>query len=319
MTAFQSVFAERLAGYVVLRRQLGLRFVNQEAMLHAFDRYVSERDYRGELTEDLARTFATAVAATSATVPGRRYAVVRQFADYLATFDLRTPRLDPKALYRKWRQPPPYIFTEDELGRLLHRATQGSQRHPTSHRAVHAMIGLAASTGLRPREVVGLDVSDVDLDTGRLTIRQTKLDKDRVVPVHATTRAVLRAYAVDRGQLPGAPGETPFFLNTRGRRFQPEHVGYLFGQLVGTIALTSPRGKRPTFSSLRHTFAVHRLVAWYRAGANVQALLPVLATYMGHVHYASTADYLTATAELLGIAADRLGAMPEEVTDGQDQ
>ena len=319
MTAFQSVFAERLAGYVGLRRQLGLRFVNQEALLRAFDRHVSERDYRGGLTEELARTFATAVAATSATISGRRYSVVRQFADDLATFDPRTPRLDPKALYRKWRQPPPYIFTEDELGRLLSRTTQCSQRHPTSNRAVHAMIGLAASTGLRPREVVGLDVSDVDLDTGRLTIRQTKLDKDRVVPVHATTRAVLRAYAVDRGQLPGAPGETPFFLNTRGRRFQPEHVGYLFGQLVGTIALTSPRGTRPTFSSLRHTFAVHRLVAWYRAGANVQALLPVLATYMGHVHYSSTAYYLTATAELLGIAADRLGAMPEEVTDGQDQ
>jgi integrase len=319
MTPFQSVFAERLAGYVLLRRQLGLRFVNQEALLHAFDRYVAERDDRGVLTEALARTFATAVAATSATVPGRRYSVVRQFADYLATFDPRTPRLDPKALYRQWRQPPPYIFTEEELGRLLHRATQFSPRHRTSNRTVHAMIGLAASTGLRPREVLGLDVSDVDLDTGLLTIRRTKLDKDRVVPVHATTRDVLRAYAVDRGQMPGAAGETPFFLNTRGQRVQPENVAHLFGQLVGRIGLPSPRGKRPTFSSLRHTFAVHRLVAWYRAGANVQAHLPVLATYMGHVHYASTAYYLTATAELLGIAADRLGALTPEVTDVQDR
>lgn len=72
MTAFQSVFAERLSGYVVLRRQLGLRFVNQEVMLRAFDRYVHARDYRGVLSEELARTFATAVADTSATVPGRR-------------------------------------------------------------------------------------------------------------------------------------------------------------------------------------------------------------------------------------------------------
>ena len=60
---------------------------------------------------------------------------------------------------------------------------------------------------------------------------------------------------------------------------------------------------------------MRRLVAWYRAGASVQALLPALATYMGHVHYSSTAYYLTATAEMLGVAAERL--ITPEVGHGQ--
>jgi integrase len=97
-------------------------------------------------------------------------------------------------------------------------------------------------------------------------------------------------------------------LSSRGRRFQSYMVGYLFRKLAQRLNLNFPCGA-PTFYSLRHSFAVRRLVAWYRDGVSVQTRLPALATYMGHVHYTSTSYYLTATAELLGIAADRLGTV----------
>ena len=318
MSGFKSVYAEHLAGYVRLRRQIGLRFVNQEGMLRAFDRYVHEHAHVGPLTQELAQRFALSVSDTSTTIPSRRYMVVRQFAEYLATFDPLTPRLDQKAIYRARSQPVPYIFGQDEIERLLRRATEISQRHPVSNRAVQAMIGLAACTGLRLREVVGLDLADVDLETGVLVIRRTKFDKDRLVPVHPTTLDVLRAYAAVREQMPVRPGETAFFLSTRGARFKTANVEYIFRQLARRADLSSPRGRMPTFYSLRHTFAVRRLIAWYQEGADVQALLPALATYMGHVHYTSTAYYLTATAELLGLAADRLGASAREVSDAQE-
>jgi integrase len=288
-------------------------------MLRAFDRHLHELGYEGPLTEELARAFATAVADTSTSTPSRRYGVVRQFAEYLATFDPRTPRLDPKAIYRARLQPPPYVFNEAELEALLRQATKFAQRHPVSNRAIHAMIGLAASAGLRLHEVLGLDLSDVDLATGVLVIRRTKFDKDRLVPVHETTLDVLRAYAAVREQMPGAAAETAFFLNTRGGRFKRDNAVYLFRQLVRRIDVRSPRGKPPTFYSLRHTFAVQRLVAWYRAGTDVQALLPALATYMGHVHYTSTSYYLTATAELLGLAAERLETARREGPHGADE
>jgi integrase len=311
MNGYRSVFAERLASYVQLRRQLGLRFDNQEALLRTFDRYAYERDHHGPLSEQLARDFALSVPATSLTIPARRYLVVRHFAEYLAVYDPSTPRLDPKAIYRIHQQPPPFIFTEQELEQLLRKATEVPQRHKVANLALHAMIGLAVSTGLRRREVVGLDQADVDLETGILIVRRTKFDKDRLVPVHATTLKVLRAYSTARTQMPGALNEIAFFLNARARRYQPDNLGYLFRQLVRRIDLHPPRTSRPTFRSLRHTFAVRRLIGWYREGANVQALLPALATYMGHVHYSSTAYYLTATAEMLGVAAERLVA--EEV------
>jgi integrase len=64
-------------------------------------------------------------------------------------------------------------------------------------------------------------------------------------------------------------------------------------------------GAGPRFHDLRHSFAVRRLVTWYEEKTDVQAMLPALATYMGHVHYTDTAYYLQATSELLGVAVER--------------
>ena len=316
MDVYQSTFAERLASYVQLRRRLGLRFEGQELVLRAFDRYADKHDYRGPLTEQLAMEFALSVRDPTTTAPARRYLAVRHFAEYLATYDPATPRLDPKAILRRWQQPPAYIFTALEIRQLLCQATSFPKRRPISNVALRTMIGLAASTGLRPGEVIDLDRVDVDLDTGMLVIRHSKLDKDRLVPVHSTTLDVLRAYAAERDQLLGTGSDTAFFLNTRARRYQMSNLGYLFRRLVRKVDLHPQGGARPTFHSLRHTFAVNRLVTWHRAGAKVQALLPALATYMGHVHYSSTAYYLTATAEMLGVAAERLFA--QEVSHDQE-
>ena len=200
--------------------------------------------------------------------------VVRHFAEYLATYDPSTPRLDPKAILRSQQQPPPYIFTERETGHLLCETTGFRGRHPVSNASLRTMIGLAACTGLRPGEVMGLDQADVDLNTGVLVIRHTKFDKERLVPVHTTALNVLRAHAGDRDRMPGADAEKAFFLNARGRRYQSDNLAYLMRRLVRRVSLHPPCGKMPTFHSLRHTFAVHRLVAWYRAGQDVQALLP---------------------------------------------
>ena len=56
---------------------------------------------------------------------------------------------------------------------------------------------------------------------------------------------------------------------------------------------------------LRHSYACNRLLLWYREGKDVQALLPALATYLGHVNVTSTQVYLRATAELLEEAGER--------------
>jgi integrase len=313
MKSFQSLFAPRLRDYVRLRRGLGLQFRGQADILFAFDRFVREQQYEEPLTQDLALAFATANAGATTTECARRYQVVRHFSDYLATFDPQAPRLDPQLIRRpRVRRPPAHIYTEEELAQLLHEARHVSHRHPLRGITLHAMVGLAASTGLRISEVVKLDKSDVDLDIGTLVVRQSKFAKDRLVPLHPTTRDVLRSYAAVRDTaFPDAPCPA-FFLHLWGRRFSRHTLQMAFWELTRRTGLRSGRGRGPSFHDLRHTFAVRRLVVWYRAGLDVQAKLPALATYMGHVHYSDTAYYLQATAELLDLAADRLQMAYEE-------
>lgn len=312
MTAFKSTFAERLDGYVKLRRGLGLKFTKQESALQAFDRFVDKRDYDGPLTQELVLDFATARADASPGWSARRYQVVRHFSDYLATFEPSTPRLDPKALRRPPTRPAAYIFTEEELAALLREARKVSTRNPVRGITLHAMVGLAASTGMRVGEVVRLDKTDVDLDVGVLTVRRTKFAKDRLVPVHATTRDVLRNYAAVRDATFADCDCRAFFVNLCRRRYSEHTLSLAFWHLACRVGLRSDRGRGASFHSLRHSFAVRRLVAWYRAGVDVQAMLPALATYMGHVHYRDTAWYLTATPELLGLASGRYENAREE-------
>ena len=304
MNGFQSVFQEPLAAYIELRRGLGYRFDSEVNLLRAFDRYVHERGST-ELTQELALEFATNNSNTSTNYRFERYRVVRQFSEYRAIFDPQTPLLDPKALPLSKTRTRPYIYTDEELARLLHEARHISSNHSVRGVTLHTMVGLAASTGLRIGEVVGLDRTDVDLKRGTLLVRQSKFGKDRYVPVHSTTLEVLRHYATVRDTAFPNCQDPAFFLSLRKRRFCRNTLQQAFCKLARRAGLRGPKGRGPSFHSLRHRFAVKRLVAWYKAGLDIQAMLPALATYMGHVNYTDTAYYLTATPELLELAAQR--------------
>lgn len=315
MKPFQSYFAERLATYVELRHNLGFKFQAQATVLRAFDRYAHRQGHAGALTEELVLGFTSEDANASADKRARRYQVVRHFADYLATFQPQTPALSPRLFRRPKAHPPAYIYTDDELARLLGEARRVSRRHPLRGVTLHAMFGLAASAGLRRGEVVRLDRVDVDLETGVLSVRQTKFAKDRLVPVHPTTLEVLQRYAVLRDAHLGDIDCPAFFINMRRRRYAAHTLHLDFAEVSRRVGLHDKEGRRPRLHDLRHSFAVRRLATWYREGADVQAMLPVLATYMGHVHYSDTAYYLRAAAELLGLAAERFESFlqPEEV------
>ena len=302
MMSFQSVFAEYLSDYVKLRRELGFRFETETDLLGAFDRYVHGSAHT-ELTQDLALNFASDNPNTSTNYRAQRYRVVRQFSEFVAALDPQTPLLDPKAMPRARSLIPPYIYTDEDLARLLDEARKISPLHPVRGVTLHVMIGLAASTGLRISEVVGLDRTDMDLATGNLLVRQSKFGKDRYVPLHLTTLEVVRQYAIVRDTAFPNCQHPAFFLNLRQRRFCRNTLQQAFWKVARRAGLHGPKGRGPSFHNLRHRFAVKRLVAWYRAGQDVQAMLPALATYMGHVHYSDTAYYLKATAELLGLAA----------------
>jgi integrase len=165
------------------------------------------------------------------------------------------------------------------------------------------LIGLLASTGLRSGEAVRLDRADVDLAGGVLLVRKTKFRKDRLVPVHRTTQAALLRYARERDAAFPKPKDQAFFLSSRGNRLSASGFQHLFAK---ARKLAGPDDGKPLRAhDLRHRFAVTRLSHGHQERADVQALLPLLATYLGHANYSDTAYYLAGSADLLAIAADR--------------
>lgn len=302
---FGSRLAVKIEDYIELRRSLGYAFDVQAATLRAFVAYVKRRREVGPLTTTLAVAFVMSKDVTPA-VRARRYAVLVRLAEYVTLFDARTPALDPKALPRSRATPPAHVLNDVELARLLAAARSLTTCDVLRAETLFTIVGLLASTGLRSGEARRLDCSDVDLSSGLLQIRRTKFRKDRLVPVHPTTRARLRAYAEMRDRmLPRAPSAA-FFVTGQGHRLSSSTFGAAFRQARSDAGLLGdhPRMLRP--HDLRHRFATRRIAQWYRENVDVQARLPILAAYLGHVRYSDTAYYITGTAELLGIAAARV-------------
>lgn len=305
---------EHIASYLQLQQKtLGKSFVDEAKILRSFEKYVASRAHLGPITQELALAFATDDGRRSPSRSWKRYNVVRHFAQHLAVFVPGTSVLDPRALRRHLKRPPPFIFGDDELARLLReaRSPRKSQLAAATH---HTAFGLAVSTGLRVGEVIGLDDDEVDLEGCLLKVRDTKFRKDRLVPIHASAASAMREYrAVRDAAFPRRKDRAFFVSTTKGARFYEDSLTLAFSDVAQRAGIRRPNSHEPTFHSLRHTFAVRRLMAWYREGVDVQAMLPVLATYMGHVNYTSTAYYLTATPELLALAADRDAKHVEEV------
>ena len=231
--------------------------------------------------------------------------VVRIFARHLHALEPATDVPPDDILPHHYRRITPHLFTPAEVAALLDAATQ--LRPVFRARTARTVIGLLAVTGLRTSEACRLDRTDVDLADGVLTVRDTTFGKSRQVPLHASTVEALQAYAEDRDRQHPAPRTPAFLLSTRGTRLDAHNLPHTFAHLAHTAGLRTPAGaRRPRLHDLRHTFATTTLVHWYRDGADVQARLPLLTTYLGHADPKSTYWYLSGAPELLALAAARV-------------
>ena len=217
------------------------------------------------------------------------------------------PDNEPKSPVRA----PPYIYSRDELRRLLDPTTvEISRRGAVQLDAAtfRTLLLLLYGAGLRFSEATGLTLADVDLAEDVLTIRATKFYKSRLVPIGPQLATVLANYMPLRRRGRLAQGETAFLLANRdGTRLASSTVQAAFDALRRIAGVHGTAGGRqiPRLHDLRHSFAVHSLTAWYRQGADVQRLLPVLSTYLGHADLEGTKVYLSMTPELLQQASLR--------------
>jgi integrase len=301
-----SLLAERAAEYLRLRHALGHKLADADRLLPRFVAYM-ERVNAPTITTQIALDWVQQreVPPNSSVWP-RRMMVVRGFARHMAGIDPQTeiPPLGLVSFRQRWR--PPFIFASADVAMLMAETVQSI---PTAFRAatVRTMIGLLAVTGMRIGEVLRLETSDINWTEAVLVVKESKFTKSRLLPLDATTLDALRNYAAQRKRQQPQPSGTKFFTSSKGTPVIYADFSELFRRLVATTGVGAGSASvRPRIHDLRHSFAVHTLVRWYRAGEDVAALLPRLSTYLGHRDPRSTYWYLSAAPELLALAAARL-------------
>ena len=195
----------------------------------------------------------------------------------------------------------PYIYSREDLRCLLDSITAIDNPHAQiDPRTYRALILLLYGAGLRISEALALTRADVDLERGIPHIRDSKFYKTRLVPVGQDLLRVLMQHAAENHKQ-YTNASSPFLMSRRGDAVTRHAAELTFCRLRRYAGITRDGGSRmqPRLHDLRHSYAIDRLVAWYKSGANVQRLLPQLSTYLGHVHISTTQKYLTLTPELL--------------------
>ena len=297
-----------IAQYVAFRKSLGAKFEGNETVLHTFARVVGEGRHVGSVKPREVAAFLDGCGPVTRRWHNK-YIVLRGFFRYamsrghLSASPLATtvPKLPERFK--------PYIYSREELHRLLQTtAAAQTRRFQMEAHTFRTLLLLLYGAGLRVSEALSLNLEDVDLHEAVITIRDTKFYKTRLVPLGTELNNAMAGYAERRKKARHSQsGDAPFFVTQLGTRLGRRLLERNFQRLRAQAGVRREDGARyqPRLHDLRHAAAVHRLTAWYREGKDVQRLLPLLSTYLGHVEMASTQLYLTMTPELLHEASTR--------------
>lgn len=298
---------EGVSEYLELRRSLGFRLKKDELYLGDFAGFM-ERRRATHITAKLAVKWARQPASTDTNYHAGRLRAVRSFARYRILSDPRTEIPATDLLPRQRSAFRPHIFSEQEIRRILAASLRqwgGATRFYCLGR--YTIYGLISVTGMRVGEVLSLDLEDVDLDQGVITIRNAKFGKSRLVPVHETTRIALHRYRAERDAFLAGRIVNAFFISTHGRRVGHTALDRAFRRLtrrLGMRGASDPTG--PRLHDLRHSMAVEVLRRCYTTGADPERRLPALSTYLGHTHLNYTYWYLHQNPGLMTEAVARL-------------
>jgi len=292
--------------YLSLRRALGFKLKRATRLLPEFIDHL-EAAGANTVTTELALQWATQPPKDRTAWFAERLDIARSFAEHMSAIEPDTEVPPEGLLPRKTIRAEPYLYTDDEIASMMAAARKLTL--PLQASTYETLIGLIAVTGIRVGEAIGLDRDDVDLADGLLTVRDTKFSKSRELPVHPSTVEALRCYAAIRDQLHPRLKTPSFFVSTARTRLLYQNVHFNFLRLAGHAGLAARSSRcRPRPHDLRHTFAVRTLMDWYRRDLDVQARMPLLSTYLGHVNPSETYWYLQAAPELVTLAASKLSA-----------
>lgn len=303
---------DQVERYLALRRAMGFDLSIAGKQLMQFARFTQSSD-AGSLTLDVAVAWANSARNPTLLTRARRIELIRPFAKYLRQVDPATEVPERSLFGRAHRRLTPHIFTTAEIEQLLAAAARLPPAGGLRPIAYQTLFGLIAAAGLRLGEAVRLELDDVDLVAGTLTVRRTKFHKSRQMTLHRTTVEHLLRYLEQRRLCVSASNR--LFVGNRGTALNVDMVEYVFQKLRAKLGWR-PRGQHRAVRiyDLRHTFITRRLADWQANGNNIDQATLALSTYVGHAKVTDTYWYLTAIPELMQAASLRF----EQLVQGDD-
>jgi len=315
MTGRNSTFSSRLAPvfarYVDLKRALGRRFNNATHTLQSLDRFLHDQvTTYPDLNATAFQAWCHTQEKISSGVRRIRMLEVYNFCLYRRRTEPQCFLPDPSSFPAYHQRLKPYIFSEDEVARLL-RTASGLNRAPSSPlrpEVIRLAIVLLFTTGIRRGELLRLLLGDYNRQDSTLLIRESKFYKSRLLAINSDIADEIEQYLRARNQrrLPTS-SDTAFIWNAtqEGRAYSGTGLRLCLRPLLQQCGIVTSKGRLPRIHDFRHSFAVNALLRWYRMGADVEAKLPLLATYLGHGSAVSTHYYLHFIEPLRTAASER--------------
>ena len=294
--------------YVTYRKSLGAKFRRNEYSLKAFVRAVGQNKNISDVQPKQVNTYLAGNGPIT-TNWHEKHQALNGFYRYVLSRGYCKESPLPTIIPKRPRPLVPYIYSVKELHALLGASLTFQKKiNRVEPYTVRMILLLLYGTGLRISEAIKLTMADVNLPQALLIIRETKFYKSRLVPIGTEMTQALSQYAVQRKQKGySMNSEEPFFIGRDGKAVYYFNIETAFKRIRKKAGVRRTDGGRfqPRLHDLRHTFAVHRLTAWYKDGADVQRLLPMLSVYLGHTQLAETSTYLTMTPAILEEAGRR--------------
>ena len=298
--------ASIVTSYIEHNRGLGKRFRSEAFVLLAFARSVGDTPLH-KLRPAVISRFVDREGNRDIT-KRRKYRILARFFRFMvARGRLKASPVPVIAWKRSMPSRTPYIYSEDELERLLAAVpgATGSQSHVDAE-TLRTYLLLLYGAGLRGGEARRLAIDDVDLTQALIHVRGTKFFKTRIVPLGASLATAIKPFVVSRRN-GTVDVRSSLFVKRNGAPLSDSAIRSAFKRLrkIAGLAREGDARNQPRLHDLRHSAAVHRVIGWYRSGADLNDLLPKLATYLGHKDLSGTQHYLTMTEELLAEAGRR--------------
>ncbi len=313
LNPLRSFLTEEIRDYLQLKRSLGRNYSNEARTLHYLDDFLAAQyPIAKDLTAEIFKDWCTTLHHLSKTVRRNQMRHVRNFCLYRCRREQGSFIPDILTFPTNHQPITPYVFSESEIARLLSATRYFSpcSRCPLRSQTMRLAITLLYTTGLRRGELLHLKLGDFNSAEKTLLIKTTKFHKSRIIPLSLSVSANLEEFLTLRhkNRLP-MEEKSPLVWNGYGRPEGKSYTGTGFANnwsaLCSSLKIFTRKGRSPRIHDLRHSFALNALKRWYVDGCDVQAKLPLLSRYMGHVSIHSTHYYLRFVEGIRSEASDR--------------